>query len=281
MKTIKTCIIAATLCIVFLTGLAAYLLISNFNSLGSNIPIQTEQCDNTCNQATKSDQSQTPAKNNNTTEVNASNADQHNGLLDSIVYNVTLAVNSVNNVITTGSIFIGIITLFIGIVGLFGYHHLKEDINKYSSIFRKTEALVKSADELKQSLIAQQTYIEKSNESLMKTVYAIANHIQDEETARELLKQQSHIAEIINLYRPCINPEDLVEVRNKKIASLLYLLENGTIDDLTDLQYILEHDQDKDVRAKAQEVIIRIKSRASSGGTGCCLTRIKNWLSNL
>ncbi len=48
--------------------------------------------------------------------------------LDSIVFNLTLAVNAVNNVLTSGSIFIAILTLFIGLVGLFGFYSVKQDL---------------------------------------------------------------------------------------------------------------------------------------------------------
>lgn len=198
---------------------------------------------------------------------------------------LAVEVNAVNNILTWGSFIVAVLTIVAAVFGITGFIQIKSNLdnklNQFSPIFEEAKGLVKSADELKQSLIAQQTYIEKSNESLMKTVYAIANHIQDEVIAKELLKQQGHIAEIINLYRPCINPEDLVEVRNKKIASLLYLQENGTSDDLPDLVFVLENDPDPDVRAKAQKVIIIIKSGVPSGGTGCCLTRIKNWLRSL
>ena len=50
--------------------------------------------------------------------------------LDSIVSDLTLAVNSVNNVLAGGAIAISILTLFIGLVGLFGYKSLKDDIRR-------------------------------------------------------------------------------------------------------------------------------------------------------
>ena len=50
--------------------------------------------------------------------------------LDSIIYNLTLAVNAVNNVLTSGSILVAILTLFIALIGLFAYHDLKTDVRE-------------------------------------------------------------------------------------------------------------------------------------------------------
>lgn len=262
MKTIKTCIGIATLCIALLTGLASYLLISNFDTIDSKVSINSEQCECSNSNANKTDVNNNQPKSstdNSSTIVDGShNADNYNGLLDSIVYNVTLAVNSVSNVITSGSIFIGIITLFIGIVGLFGYHHLKEDINKYSSIYEQAEKLVNSANELTKSLSAQQHYIDNSNDCLMKTINSIVNQIEDKNIARAILQQQLHSAQIINLYRPCIYPDDQADVRKQKLAVLLYLQANGSPDDIPDLEYVVKNDIDQEVRTKAQEVIVRI-----------------------
>lgn len=272
MKTLKTCIGIATLCIALLTGLAGYLLISNFDTIDSKVAINREQCDCSDNNCTKAGDTDNQPKSStdkgDTIVEGPSSADNYNGLLDSIVYNVTLAVNSVSNVITSGSIFIGIITLFIGIVGLFGYHHLKEDINKYSSIYEQAERLVNSANELKKSLSAQQYYIDNSNECLMKTVNSIVNQIEDKDLARMILNQQLHAAQIINLYRPCINPDELADVSKKKLAVLLYLQANGTTDDIPDLEYVVKNDIDQEIRTKAQEVIVRIilNERNSSDG---------------
>ncbi len=63
----------------------------------------------------------------NTTSTSTNNP----ASLDSIVFNLTLAVNAINNVLSGGAIALGILTLFIGLVGLFGYNTLKEDIREY------------------------------------------------------------------------------------------------------------------------------------------------------
>lgn len=262
MKTIKTCIGIATLCIALLTGLAGYLLISNFDTIDSKVSINSEQCDcsnsNTNKTIVNNNQPKSSTDKSSTIVEGSSNADNYNGLLDSIVYNVTLAVNSVSNVITSGSIFIGIITLFIGIVGLFGYHHLKEDINRYSSIFKKTEKLVNSAEEVKKSLSIQQSYIDKSNDSLFNTLYSIANQLQDKDRARMIIQKQLHAIQIINLYRPCVNPEDYAEVNKKKNAALLFLWANGDIKDLKHLEFVIDKDNNDDIRKQAQELSVFI-----------------------
>lgn len=67
-----------------------------------------------------------------TQEKNTTSTSNNNpASLDSIVFNLTLAVNAINNVLSGGAIALGILTLFIGLVGLFGYNTLKEDIREY------------------------------------------------------------------------------------------------------------------------------------------------------
>lgn len=63
----------------------------------------------------------------NTTSTSTNNP----ASLDSIVFNLTLAVNAINNVLSGGAIALGILTLFIGLVGLFGFNTLKDDIREY------------------------------------------------------------------------------------------------------------------------------------------------------
>lgn len=148
-KTIKWCFIIATICICLLTIIAGYIIISNQNSQNTaNSLIHTAQL--VCNTDSVSKSYTEPAIDNNnkvfknadSTDTSLNNVNKHtvsnnesqkqetSGILDSVVYNLTLAVNSVNNVLTSGSIFIAILTLFIGLVGLFGYHSLKTDVKE-------------------------------------------------------------------------------------------------------------------------------------------------------
>lgn len=139
---IKTCFIIATLCIVCLTVLAGKILNSYYSSQ-NNISYSIEHAPNYYD----ADSVDIRAKNainyyGDSTGISVISVDEHrilntefnlsepSGLLDSIVYNLTLAVNSVNNVLTSGSILIAILTLFIALVGIFAYHDLKNDIQE-------------------------------------------------------------------------------------------------------------------------------------------------------
>lgn len=92
------------------------------------------------------------------------------GILDSVVFNLTLAVNSVNNVLTSGSIFIAILTLFIGLVGLFGYHSLKTDIK---------QELEKTNSTVGQKIKKSNEDIDEKNQNFIKEIDEIKSTIKD------------------------------------------------------------------------------------------------------
>ena len=130
---------------------------------------------------------------------NASNLQSHN--LDSIVYYLTLAVDTVNNVLSGGAIALGILTLFLGLVGLFGYNTLKEDINdkthrfeetldnqsqkiehikteaeqKIESIEKNYEGFKTQYESLVQSLNVQERFTNKAIEYLYAAIYGFIN----------------------------------------------------------------------------------------------------------
>ena len=79
----------------------------------------------------------------NTTSTSTNNP----ASLDSIVFNLTLAVNAINNVLSGGAIALGILTLFIGLVGLFGFNTLRDSIREYTEKHNKETQ--DSIDEIK------------------------------------------------------------------------------------------------------------------------------------
>ena len=178
---------------------------------------------------------------------------------------LAVEVNAVNNILTWGSFIVAVLTIVAAVFGVTGFIQLKNNLEnqlaQYSSIFEKAENLVNSANGLKQSLEAQHLYIEKSNEFLFQSVFAIANQIPNKDIAKKLLKRQSHIAEIINLYRPCIKPEDIADVRSKKLAALFFIQANGTKDDLPHLLFVSKNDIDEVIRDKALDIYYSIKHR--------------------
>ena len=139
-RIIKACFIISSVCILCLTLIASYILVSNYHSQNSNglmknahvchnVDTATESSSicvvNLTGDSARSSVSNISKQKPSNNEINLS---EPTNLLDRTVYNLTLAVNSVNNVLTAGSIFVAILTLFIGLVGLFGYHSLKTDL---------------------------------------------------------------------------------------------------------------------------------------------------------
>ena len=139
---IKACFIIATLCIAWLTYLASEILIT-YHQSQSNVSFTIEQAAG-YHHADSVDIRPKHEINysSDSSGISVLNVDDHkilntelnlsepSGLLDSIVYNLTLAVNTVNNILTSGSILIAILTLFIALVGIFAYHDLKNDIQE-------------------------------------------------------------------------------------------------------------------------------------------------------
>lgn len=176
-KTIKWCFIIATFCICILTLIAGFILISNLNSQNTtnklirNAPL-------ICNTDSVSEKNNMVFKNAEYSDTSIININKNSeaqktepsGILDSVVYNLTLAVNSVNNVLTSGSIFIAILTLFIGLVGLFGYHSLKTDIKE------ELEKTIINVDEKNKELNAD---INEKNKNLKIEIEKIKTTIDD------------------------------------------------------------------------------------------------------
>ena len=102
------------------------------------------------------------AKEKTTTSLNSTNNPIS---YDSIVFNLTLAVNAINNVLSSGAIALGILTLFIGLVGLFGFNTLKEDIREYKEKHDKdTKILI---DNIQTNLMsAHKEFAENQNNKL-------------------------------------------------------------------------------------------------------------------
>lgn len=141
-KTIVIGLIIVTSCIIYLTHLAGDALKSSINSQNVSNEllinsINVDTINSTCNKDSLQKDSTLSNIHSTVTDNDSTSTGKHpakptdsSELLDSIVYNLTLAVNSVNNVLTSGSIFIAILTLFIGIVGLFGFYSLKSDLKE-------------------------------------------------------------------------------------------------------------------------------------------------------
>ena len=200
------------------------------------------------------------------------------GFLNDIVSNLTLAVNSVNNVLTGGSIALGILTLFIGIVGLFGFHSLKNDFNESKASIEKYKNDVNDILSDHEKQICQMTQIKESisihnktlghyNNALYRIAVEIANANKPNESNKPnepnesdgLLEIVTHNYQIAQLYS-CLNREDFSSLDNT-FAPFSYFIERGTMEDITHLTYIAKHHPNDRIRDEALEIIGRIKQR--------------------
>ena len=189
-RIVKKCFNTAFWCILVLTILAGFILILNCCSqcTGSGLvknPLISYETDSNKVQSRFAinyygDSSRIAVINANRYNRSDGDLDYSNSSdwLNSIVSNLTLAVNSVNNVLTAGSILIAILTLFIAVIGLFAYHNLKTDIkdelNKTSNNLNQNLQETKDSIEHYKSDInsiiseardKQESSIEKSNKS--------------------------------------------------------------------------------------------------------------------
>ena len=221
-------------------------------------------------------------------EQNVSNTELYipepSGILDSIVYNLTLAVNSINNVLTSGSILIAILTLFIALVGIFAYIDLKKDVtssmdkartdikdfkteiseniasdNEERELFEKN--IKESYQEVQQKMqflenrqIKQTRFFKKSKEYL----YTISNCLLDlSDKGEELNNELYHDLHIITLYHyePDENSKEYADLIQEKIEAIENLKNSGTLDDIPDLEIVAKNEHNDEIRKQIQGLI--------------------------
>ncbi len=250
---------------------------------------------------------------------NASNLQSYN--LDSIVYYLTLAVDTVNNVLSGGAIALGILTLFLGLVGLFGFNTLKDDIDNKTKVFadnfneritliegkvdklqssteEKTESIetkfndfINNYKSLVRSLNAQERYTNKSIKFLYEAIYMFLNSPGPDNSGirssinpnnapdgdgsgntngnggstggrvQEMLKDLYHKLQILKLYRCSLDEEEAKSITYGKKTALKYLEDSGTSEDLNDLYYAEQNEQNEGIKLRIREVIGIIKSK--------------------
>lgn len=160
-----------------------------------------------------------------TEEKTTTSSNSTNNLIsyDSIVFNLTLAVNAINNVLSSGAIALGILTLFIGLVGLFGFNTLKDDIREYKEKHDKDSKIL----------------IDNMQANLMNTHY---------EFAKNQNKKLESYNDAINEYKNDVNSyihqiDDLVRESHTKQTKYI----NQTINHLYKIAYpIIEQMEDKE-----------------------------------
>lgn len=290
-KTIKCCFVIVTCCIIWLTILASIILIMNHcsqNTATHSINNSSAGCIidtiTTPNHDININMDSAGIVFNNKDEHKLSsieiNTPEQSGFLDSIIYNLTLAVNSINNVLTSGSILIAILTLFIGLVGFFAYHSLKEEVRndlaksdkiinqKVSEITQLENNIVtfkndineriKQIEHFKTLMINLARYSNKSFDYLLlTTLYNVADRINDE----DLRDKVFHDFSIISLYRKDLyfDDKESAELLQRKKEAIEYLIQTASEDDIKEFESILQDETDNEIRRKIIELITSVK----------------------
>lgn len=295
---VKICFALVTLCIVGLTVIAGYILISNHKSQIIGHDLVQDVAISYDKNSKEIDSKNSINNNSDSIGMTVINNDEHrvvntelnlpepSGLIDSIIGELTLAVNSVNNVLTSGSILVAILTLFIALVGIFAYHDLKTDVNgiiekektenyKFkASITKRIEGTesdindfnnanevfkdeiknkIIEIESFKSSMIAQARYFNKSIEYL----YMVSSNLIEKDGNKELRNLLYRGLNIIALYQNELNdyngkPEDIIL---EKIEAIENLKDIGTLDDIKDLEIIAQNEPNEEIKRKVQELI--------------------------
>jgi hypothetical protein len=143
------------------------------------------------------------------------------GILDSIVFNLTLAVNSINNILSSSALALGILTLFLALIGLFGYKTLKDDINKTIDSFK---------DKIKQDNTKSKIRLSKGLRDSRDISNKTANNVKNIET--KLDKKLSEYNRIIEALKHSISEQNrFARQVNNYLYEITYDIAENHIDD--------------------------------------------------
>lgn len=185
---------------------------------------------------------------------------------------LTLAINTVNNVLTWATIAIGVITLFVAIYGLVSFRNLKKDLsNKESEIDKKiltiqsdvqtinnkTTEIINKETQFQQKQEIRNLYFQNINLLLnrLSTIYANQTSNADSNNSFFGLEVLHHY-HLISLF--------LTEYSSNNDSSFLFLSALGTENDVKYLQCIADNDDNQTKRKKASETIGSIQGRMQS-----------------
>ncbi len=161
--------------------------------------------------------------------------------------------------------FIFILTLIVAVlaflVGIFVYFNLTDFITYKNKVDCFEEKHKKDVIRITKTIEQQEQYLNQTIGYLFKATYFNVNLIKDRNLAKELLKQLSHDLQIATLYRTSFDINKTPKIDSDKFDVFVYLEENGLTKDIPHLQYVTEHDSNKENRIRAHEIIGRIKER--------------------
>ena len=185
---------------------------------------------------------------------------------------LTLATNTVNNVLTEFNnlfamvtIIVGIITMFVAIVGLWGFHNIRKEVNdNRENVNKKIEAWEKEAEKLKKKneeiekvQILNNQYLQKINQWMLANAYSIADTPGGNTTqGRDMMRKS-----ILNYY---LMKLFLSRDKHEIDGCINYIKTKGGKDEIEHLQFIVDNDTDKYKSDRASEAIGYIQGRISS-----------------
>ena len=172
------------------------------------------------------------------------------------ISSLTLAINTVNNILTYASFIIALLTFATILAGFFGYKKLEKKVvfktKEMDEKLKEIEEFKKQVTEAHQLLENQNSYIQFANNYLYQTTEQIINQMNDSVLAMEIYKTLSHNYHVANLYSI---DKDI------RFAALAYLREKGELSDIEHLQKVSINDTEERFRNMAKEIIGTIKYR--------------------
>ena len=187
---------------------------------------------------------------------------------------LTLAVNTVNNVLddmntlfTVVTILISIITLFVAVVGLFGFHDMKNEIKNYKEEINmelatwktETDKLKKKNEAIEKVQTLNNQYLQKINQWMLTNAYSYAAADVPGGTStqgRDLMEKS-----ILNYY---LMKFYLSKDRHEIDGCINYIKEKGGEEVIEYLQYVVDNDLDEYKSSRANIAIGYIKGRLAS-----------------
>ena len=168
---------------------------------------------------------------------------------------LTLAVNSANNVLTGETILVGILTLLVAILGLFGYRRF---IKKVDEAKKAAEDLKKKNEKIEKIQSLNNQYLQSINQRILNNADAIAEAIGERNLERgKYLKEKSMVNYYLMKLYLSTDKTDKTEIDD----CINYIKTQCSEEIINHLQFIIDNDPYKYKKNKASEAIGYIRAR--------------------
>lgn len=212
------------------------------------------------------------------------------GQFSDVISLITFIVNDFNNILSEInnsfsliSIIVGVFGLLIGVLGILGFSNLKNDYRELKKglaeqISDQNETVQEKIDEMNRlsddietrtNVISeirnqqgfQNQYLMRINQYLFSITNSVVDNLGDDnERARGIRESLYRQYYIVKAFLPWSDSRE-----DGTVAVFSYLQNNGTIDQIDDLQFIADNDPDERKRKIALETIGYIRARLMNG----------------